>query len=282
MNDWDDWIGRSEIRTDRIDEARLTRWLATFDRTAPSGGDAPQGLHWCLGTPDAPTANLGRDGHPRREGKPQGFLPPIPLPRRMWASSKVEFIAPLRIGDAIERNSSIASIKEKQGASGRLVFVDIAHATMSGGETKLRETQSIVYREAAAADAPLAPPPTGADMFDPVDWETHHELRPTEALLFRYSALTFNSHRIHYDLAYAKGEERYRGLVVQGPLTATLLLDLARRRFGDNRLRRFEFRGLSPAVAGEPLHLVARGNGDIELAAFAADGRQVMQASATI
>lgn len=242
----------------------------------------PQGIHWCLGTPDAPTAALGRDGHPRRSSGPDAFLPPVPLPRRMWASSKIEFLAPLKVGDLIERHSSIASITEKKGATGRLVFVEIAHETLSEGDMKVRETQSIVYRDAAVADAPLSPPPLGTDGFDPADWNTHRTLSPSEALLFRYSALTFNSHRIHYDLAYARDEERYRGLVVQGPLTATLLLDLARRRFGDNGLRRFDFRGLSPAVAGEPLHLVLRGDGDIEFAAFAADGRQVMKASATI
>ncbi len=280
MSDWDGWIGRSETRRDRIGETGIDRWLAAFDRSAPDGGDVPQGFHWCLATPDAATSELGSDGHPRRDDRPDSFLPPIPLPRRMWAASKVEFLAPLRAAVAIERHSRIASITAKQGGSGALVFVDVEHETRADGEAAIRETQSIVYREAALPGAPLVPPPPGAGRFDPAPWDAHRALRPSEPLLFRYSALTFNSHRIHYDLPYARDEERYRGLVVHGPLTATLLLDLARRQFGDNRLRRFAFRGISPALAGEMLHLVLRGDREIELAAFAGDGRQVMQASA--
>ncbi|MGV7121274.1 FAS1-like dehydratase domain-containing protein [Sphingopyxis sp. 550A] len=280
MNDWDAWIGRSETRHDHVEAAQLVRWLATFDRPGTGSHEVPQGFHWCLATPDAPTTALGPDGHPRRDGGPDGFLPPVPLPRRMWAASKVEFLAPLCAGRAVERVSRIASVTEKSGGSGRLVFVEVEHDTRSDGETLLRETQSIVYREAAPPDAPLAPP-VGDGSFDPASWELHREIRPSEALLFRYSALTFNSHRIHYDLAYARNEERYHGLVVQGPLTATMLLDLARRRLGDNRLRQFAFRGLSPAISSEPLHLVLRGEQDLELAAFAGDGRQVMQASAS-
>lgn len=280
MNCWDAWIGRSETRPDRLDAAHLARWLATFDRPGTQSDAAPQGFHWCLAVPDAPTAALGPDGHPRRDDSPESFLPPIPLPRRMWAASKVEFLAPLYAGRAVERVSRVASITEKSGGSGRLVFVEVEHDTRMDGETALREAQSIVYREAAACDAPLSPP-VGDGRFDPAPWDVHREIRPSEVLLFRYSAQTFNSHRIHYDLPYACGEERYRGLVVHGPLTATLLLDLARRRFGDNRLRQFAFRGLSPAISGEPLHLVLRGEHEIELAAFADDGRQVMQATAS-
>jgi 3-methylfumaryl-CoA hydratase len=160
------------------------------------------------------------------------------------------------------------------------VFVDVSHETAGASGVAVRETQSIVYR-GAAADAPLSPPAPGTGSFDASGWAAHRTLTPTEPLLFRYSALTFNSHRIHYDLPYATAEERYRGLVVHGPLTATLLLDLARRELGDNALAGFSFRGLSPAICGEALHLVLRGQGaDIELAAFAADGRQVMAGSA--
>jgi 3-methylfumaryl-CoA hydratase len=280
MTDWDAWIGRSETRCDRVDAAQLARWLATFDRPGTGDGEVPQGFHWCLAVPDAPTAALGPDGHPRRDDGPDSFLPPIPLPRRMWAASKVEFLAPLYAGRAVERVSRVASITEKLGGSGRLVFVEVKHDTRMEGKTALRETQSIVYREAAGPDAPV-PPPAGDGRFGPALWDLHREIRPSEVMLFRYSALTFNSHRIHYDLPYACSEERYRGLVAHGPLTATLLLDLARRRFGDNRIRQFAFRGLSPAISGEPLHLVLRGDHEIELAAFADDGRQIMQASAS-
>ena len=281
MSEWQQWVGREEERRDRIDESALTRWLATLDREAPSDGAVPQGFHWCLALPDAPTASLGTDGHPRRTGDAQSFMPPIPLPRRMWASSKIEFLRPLRCGDAIARRSRIAAVTTKQGSSGSLVFVDVAHETRDGTGVAINEIQSIVFREAAAPDAPLSPPPPEDGRFDVGAWDAHRAIEPTAALLFRYSALTFNSHRIHYDRPYAIDEERYRGLVVHGPLTATLLLDLARRRFGNNALSRFAFRGVSPAVADEPLHLAIRGDGDaIELGAFAGDGRPVMRASA--
>ena len=281
MADWSAWIGREERRSDRIDPAAHRRWLATLDREAPGDGTVAQGYHWCLALPDAPTAALGEDGHPRRDESPNGFLPPVPQPRRMWASSRIEFIAPLLVGEAVERISRVAAITEKQGASGPLVFVDVAHETHGPDGLALREVQSLVYREAAPADAPLVPPAAGAGEFNPSAWEAHRVVTPDEPLLFRYSALTFNSHRIHYDAPYATGVERYRGLVVHGPLTATLLLDLARRELGDNVLASFAFRGVSPAICGEALHLAMRGSGgEIELSAFAADGREVMRGSA--
>lgn len=283
MSSWDDWIGREDVRRDHIDPAAVTRWLATLDRAAPADGSVPQAYHWCLGLPDAPTAILGADGHPVRQDSDDSFLPPIPLPRRMWAASKVEFLSPLRPGQSVARTSRVAAITEKQGGSGRLVFAEVAHETRGDGELAVRETQSIVFREPAPAGAPPAPPPPGDGSFDPSLWDAHRMIVPSEALLFRYSALTFNSHRIHYDLPYACQQEGYRGLVVHGPLTATLLLDLAQRRFGDNAVRRFAFRGTSPAICGEELHLALRGSGDaIELGAFAADGRQVMAATATV
>lgn len=283
MSDWDAWIGREDVRRDHVDPAAVTRWLATLDRSAPADGSVPQAYHWCLCLPDAPTATLGADGHPVREDSAGSFLPPIPLPRRMWAASKVEFLAPLRSGQSVMRTSRIAAITEKQGGSGKLVFAEVMHETHGDGEPVVRETQSIVFREPAPAGTPSTPPPPGDGNFDPSAWDAHRMLVPAEALLFRYSALTFNSHRIHYDLPYACDEEGYRGLVVHGPLTATLLLDLAQRQFGDNAVRRFAFRGTSPAICGEELHLALRGTGDaIELGAFAADGRQIMAATAAI
>jgi 3-methylfumaryl-CoA hydratase len=281
MGVWDAWIGREEVRTDRIDSGLAARWLATLDRDAPGDGNVPQGLHWCLCLPDAATAKLGPDGHPLRDDSQASFLPPIGLPRRMWASSKVEFFAPLRVGEAVTRNSRVQTITEKSGGSGQLVFVDVAHETCGESGLSIHEVQSIVYREAAGPDAALSLPKAEQGHVDLGGWSSHRMLTPSEPLLFRFSALTFNSHRIHYDLPYAQGEERYRGLVVHGPLTATLLLDLARREFGDNALTHFTYRGLSPAICGEALHLVMRGSGnEIEMAAFAADGRQVTAATA--
>jgi 3-methylfumaryl-CoA hydratase len=283
MGEWDPWIGREELRRDRVDPGLVARWCATLDRDAPGDGTAPQGLHWCLGLPDAPTAALGADGHPQRSDTPGAFLPPVPLPRRMWASSAVQFHAPLPVGAATTRTTRIAAITTKQGGSGTLVFIDLAHETRGGDVLLVSETQSLVYRAAAPAGAAAVPPPPGPARFDAAAWTVVRSIDPSPPLLFRYSALTFNSHRIHYDLAYATGEEGYRGLVVHGPLTASLLLDLARRHLGDNRLTTFRFRGTSPAIAGEPLHLaLCQDGGALALGAFAADGRQVMDASATI
>jgi 3-methylfumaryl-CoA hydratase len=282
MGEWDAWIGREERRPDRVDPALITRWCATLDRDAPADGNAPQGLHWCLGLPDAPTAALDADGHPRRNDLPHGFLPPIPLPRRMWASSAVQFHAPLPVAAAVSRTSQVAAITTKQGGSGTLVFVELVHRTFAQDRLLVSETQSLVYRTPAPAGAAPVPPPLGDTRFKAEAWAVVRTIVPSPSLLFRYSALTFNSHRIHYDLAYATGVEGYRGLVVHGPLTASLLLDLARRHLGDNRLTTFRFRGISPAIAGEPLHLVLREDaGALVLGAFADDGRQIMDAGAS-
>ena len=164
-----------------------------------------------------------------------------------------------------------------------MVFVEVDHETRADGVLAVSERQSIVYLEGLAPDAPLSPPATDEGGFDPAGWDVHREVIPDERLLFRYSALTFNTHRIHYDAPYAQRVERYRGLVVHGPLSTSLLLQLAGAHFGENRLASFTFRGVSPAICGEPLHLVLRGTGeDIEMGAFAADGRQVVKASATL
>jgi 3-methylfumaryl-CoA hydratase len=283
MSEWADWIGREERRTDRVDAAHLGRWLATLDREVPADGSAPQGFHFCLCTPDAPTRRLGLDGHPMRDESPASFLPPVPLPRRMWASSKIEFLAPLRPDQAFERRSRVLSVTAKQGGSGSLVFVDVEHENHADGALAVREVQSLVYREAVPAGSPPAPPAPGEGTFDPGEWEHHRMLVPGETLLFRFSALTFNTHRIHYDLPYAANEEGYRGLIVHGPLMATLLLDLAREKLGENVLKKFSFRAQSPAVCSEELHLVMRGSGEaIELGAFASDGRHVLSAAGAV
>jgi 3-methylfumaryl-CoA hydratase len=277
------WIGRETRSADRLDEGFADRWLATFDLARPHPPIMPQGIHLALCTPQAPTATLGEDGHPARDDSPDSFLPPFPMPRRMWASSKMQFIAPIAIGAVVERTSRVAAVSEKEGGSGRLAFVDVEHVTSANGTVAVIETQTLVYRDAAAPDAPLSPPPPGEGRFSPEGWEAHRSITPDARLLFRYSALTFNTHRIHYDAPYASEVERYRGLVVHGPLTASLLLQLAAQELGENRLRSFAFRGLSPAIADEPLHLVMRAKDEgYELAAFAGDGRQVTAARATI
>ena len=283
MRDWAAWIGR-EVRADDVLGASLARrWCATFDRKVPVDGVMPQGIHLCLCTPEAATQSLGEDGHPLRDDSEDSLLPPVPLPRRMWAASKMTFHAPLRVGQRIARVSRVASVTEKAGRSGAMVFVDVEHETHGDGALAVCEMQTLVYREAAAPDAPLQPPPISSGSFSADGYDFHRAIVPDPRLLFRYSALTFNTHRIHYDAPYARDIERYRGLVVHGPLTASLLLQLAGEAVGENRLKTFAFRGLSPAIADEPLHLVLERRGDaMELGAFATDGRQVMQASAEL
>ena len=279
---YDTWIGRETRATDKLDEGLALRWLATFDLPTPNPALMPQGIHFALCTPDAPTETLGEDGHPARDESAESFLPPFPMPRRMWASSDIEFIAPIAVGAAISRTSRVASITEKEGGSGKLAFVNVQHETTANGTLSVRETQTLVYRDAALPDAPLSPPESGNSTFDGSDWDAVRTLTPDPRLLFRYSALTFNTHRIHYDAPYARDVERYRGLVVHGPLTASLLLQLAASELGENRLRHFAFRGMSPAIAGEPLHLAMRRSEEgYEMGAFAPDGRQVTKANAS-
>lgn len=283
MADWQEWIGREQRSADQLGPALAARWCATFDRDAPAGQDMPQGIHLCLCTPEARTAQLGEDGHPARGESEASFLPPIPLPRRMWASSAMRFHRPIAIGANIERVSRVASITAKSGSRGEMVFVEVDHETSADGTLAVSERQTLVYLEALPSDAPLSPPEPSGNTFDPSAWDSHRAITPDERLLFRYSALTFNSHRIHYDAPYVRDVERYRGLVVHGPLTASLLLQLAAEKLGENRLAGFSFRGVSPAIDGEELNLVMREGGTgFELGAFSGDGREVTRARADL
>ncbi len=275
MSGWADWIGKSETRNDIIVPGLLHRFCATID--TPATDEIPQGLHWCLCLPDTPTAELGEDGHPAKGG----FLPPIPLPRRMWASSSVSFERPLQLGDEVSRVSTIASIEEKSGKSGDLVFVAIDHETRVGDRVAIRERQNLVYREPAKTAAPASLAGNGTPDLD--FWHWQQTIIPSEPLLFRYSALTFNSHRIHYDQSYAVQEEGYPGLVVQGPMMATLLLNLAASELGANKLSSFSFRGQSPAFANSAIYLVGKQEGEtITLAVLGNDGKEIMAAQAAI
>lgn len=280
---FNDWIGREIKAHDTLTPQHAAQWCATFDIDVPERWIMSQGIHFALCTPDAATGALGEDGHPARDNSADSFLPPFEMPRRMWASSDIRFIAPIAIGAVVERTSRVASISEKDGVSGKLAFVGIEHETKANGTLSVRETQTLVYREGAAPDADLSPPSLSDGSFDQSGWGAARTITPDPRLLFRYSALTFNTHRIHYDAPYASAVERYRGLVVHGPLIASLLLQLAASELGENRLRHFSFRGVSPAIAGEELHLVMRKSEDgFELGAFATDGRQITKASAQL
>ncbi len=283
MGQWDAWIERQMEQQDWLTPATLARFRATID-SAEIGDTGPQAIHWCLCLPDAPTASLAPDGHPQRGEEAAGILPPIPLPRRMWAASKVAFLNPIQAGEPIRRMSRLVAVTHKAGQSGPLVFVDIDHDTHAGERLAVRERQTLVYREAAPTQATeTAAPPADAIAPPLDDWDWYRSITPSSALLMRYSALTFNSHRIHYDAPYAVGEEGYRTLVVHGPLIATLLLDLAARALGGNALRHFAMRAQAPAFVDEPLHLVGKNSdGAVQLMALGSDGRTVMTADAQL
>ena len=241
------WIGRQESRDDVVTAAPVAALAATLDHAAPQSGDGdplPPLWHWLYFLPMPPRSQIGADGHPVRGG----FLPPVALPRRMWAGSRLEFHRPLLIGERIRRDSTIADVQHKRGRTGDLVFVVVRHEIHGTGQLAITEEQRIVYRGASSSNStaestaakatPAAPPPR------PADWQ--HVVHPDPVLLFRYSALTFNGHRIHYDRPYAISEEGYPGLVVHGPLLATLLLDGLRVNRPDARVAKFEFRAQRP------------------------------------
>ena len=237
-----DWIGRSEEVADIATATLYAALSATLDRPAarPATGDVlPPLWHWLYFLPLHRQSELGPDGHAKRGG----FLPPVPLPRRMWAGSQFEFHQPLHIGDALTRTSTIHDVTEKSGRTGPLVFVKVRHEVRRAGESELALTEfhDIVYREAPGADD-VAPPPKAA----PTDALWEKRWTPDDVLLFRYSALTFNGHRIHYDRRYVTEVEGYPGLIVHGPLIATLLLDLLRHQLPEAEVLRFEFRALRP------------------------------------
>lgn len=234
------WIGREETVSDFISIDLVQKFNATLDLPATNpvrGEAAPLLINYCLAQPSAPTHLLGEDGHPRRGG----FLPPVPLPRRMWAGSSLIFHGDLRVGDLVRRASRISDVNVKEGRSGVLCFVTVEHKVDVAGTLKVEETQNIVYREAALPQ----------DASKPVTAEaapagTHSRaIAVSTPLLFRYSALTFNGHRIHYDRRYATEVEHYPGLVFHGPLQATLLLNYAAELKGAAP-KKFTFRGLSP------------------------------------
>jgi 3-methylfumaryl-CoA hydratase len=235
-----EWLGKTETIQDIVTAAPVRALAATLDRPDPTPNDGtflPELWHWLYFLPCALQSEIGPDGHPKRGG----FLPPVPLPRRMWAGSRVQWLAPLSVGDRIERVSKIESVTHKAGRTGDLIFVLVKHAISNQHGLALIEEHDIVYRDAPGPDdKPVAPTPapTGAT------WSK--TITPDDVLLFRYSALTFNGHRIHYDRKYVTEVEGYPGLIVHGPLIATLLVDLVRQSIPGCRLKSFEFRAIRP------------------------------------
>ena len=245
---FDEWIGKTDqppadILTPRL----LSEFKATFAAILPAEQETPLGIHWCLFPPAVAESGLGLDGHPAKGG----FLPPIPLPRRMWAGGEIDFTAEIEPGDTVEKRSEIVSVERKEGRSGELHFVTVAHAYEVNGKAAIRERQSIVYRAAATKMLPKeAPNPARPRYYS----EQTFPISPVT--LFRYSALTFNAHKIHYDLQYAQEQKFYRDLVIHGPLQATALLNFA-KAVGKQTPRHFAYRGLAPATGAQTLTLGA-------------------------
>ena len=279
MPDLRDWVGRSETRHDTITAAPVRALGATLDHeptpVAP-GTPLPPLWHWLYLLPMHRQSEIGADGHARRGG----FLPPVALPRRMWAGGRFEFRAPLVVGDEISRTSTIEGVQAKTGRSGAMVFVTVRHDLRRAGDVQpaIVEHHDIVYRE-AKKPGDSDPPPQAAEAGAP--WQ--RELVPDEVLLFRYSALTFNGHRIHHDRRYATEVEGYPGLIVHGPLIATLLTDLLRREAPDAEVAAFRFKAVRPTFDGRPMRLNgARDGSTVRLWAQDHEGWLTMDASATL
>ncbi len=267
------WIGREAVETDTISTDLANRFAATFDleRTFAFGDTVPPLFHFCLAQTIAPTRQIGEDGHLKRGS----FLPPVPLPRRMWAAGSVHFSGDLHVGEAVKRISRIADVSIKSGRSGALCFVVVEHSLEARGRSLVTERQDIVYRgvdPAPKSGAPVSPAPVGANS---------RNVNADPVILFRYSALTFNGHRIHYDKPYAMGVEGYPGLVVHGPLQATLLINFATGIRGRPPAR-FAFRSQSPLFDDRPFTLNAEEvDGKLKLWTAAEAGPAAMTAEAT-
>ena len=269
------WIGRTETLHDTVTPAPLRALAATLDRDDAPADTVPPLWHWLYFLPAHRQSELGPDGHPKRGG----FLPPVALPRRMWAGSRLAFAAPLHVGERIARTSRIADVRLTQGRSGPLVFVQVDHEIAGEHGIAIRETHDIVYRDHPRAGAPAADPVPA-----PQDAAWSRRIVPDDVLLFRYSALTFNGHRIHYDRAYASGVEGYPGLVVHGPLIATLLLELLRRERPGATLTGYAFKAVAPLFDGAPFAVCGRPDGANAAALWACknDGRLAMRADAVL
>lgn len=247
-DDFSAWVGKQETVSDVLEPSRTNALCAAVGVVTDFkvGDPLPLLHHWLYFWNVQPPAGLGTDGHPAKGG----FLPPVLLPRRMWAGGRLKFEKPLHVGEQVSRTSTILKVQEKSGKSGQLVFVTVEHRLTGEQGLAIIEEQDLVYREAAAPGSIKGPAGEAAE--PQAQW--HRTIFPDEVMLFRYSALTMNGHRIHYDLPYARDEEAYPALVAQGPFQATCLAAMAQRELG-GALATFEFRGASPAFGGTTLHV---------------------------
>lgn len=274
------WIGTTQSVTERLCAFPAKAWASTLDIDDSNHTDinaVPPLWHWLYFLPINSLANTGNDGHATR-GE---FLPPVPLPRRMWAGSRLRFLAPITIGQMLNKRSVVQSVEHKSGRSGELVFVTVRHEISDADTVLLEEEHDIVYRQldAAPASQRAASKPVFAER---ANYAFERSFQADAVLLFRYSALTFNSHRIHYDHPYATNVEGYEGLVVHGPLIATLLLDLLRREQPERQVKGFTFRNISPVFDHETFFLrgMPMDDGVVHLWAQRADGGMIMDATA--
>ncbi len=273
--DWTAWIGRTEVVEDDICLAQALAAAATLEPlSSPTAGAAlPPLWHWFYFLPRAPQSKLGIDGHPQRGG----FIPPIPYPRRMFAGARIRFHQPLLIGQPARREGIIRNISQKTGRTGPLAFVTVGYQIFQNEMLCIEEEQDIVYREPGAP----VPAPVPVEL-PPVTDAITRTVTPDTRLLFRFSALTFNAHRIHYDRPYAQQEEGYPGLVVHGPLVAVLLMELARHHT-TRPITGFSFRSQAPIFDLAPFRLVARfGEDRVELEAQGPDGATALSATAAL
>lgn len=268
--DWSAFVGRGETVGQHLDETVLKRFLLVLGEAGATGGIVPPMAHWAYFLPMTANEDIGPDGHLKRGG----FMPPVTLPRRMFAAGATRFLRPLSTGREAACATRIADVAHKSGHSGDLVFVEVERTVSQSGAACVVERQTIVYRDAGAAVAPV-------ERGDPLALE-EPVWTPGPVDLFRFSAVTFNAHRIHYDEPYATAVEGYPGLVAHGPFTASMLCRLAARTAGGRRMTEFAFRAAAPLFAGQPVRLRAKADGDIvETAALRQDGLAAVTARAT-
>ena len=265
---WRAHVGRQEIRRQRLDTEAMRRFAAAQGASLDVAEETPPLGHWAYFLETVGHGGIGPDGHPRRGG----LLPPVRLPRRMFASAEMSFLAPLILDAEAELEITVADVRHRAGRSGDLVFVEVDRVIHQAGEARVTERQTIVYRGAGERVAPI----------EPTDLPPHRNAQvwnPTPVDLFRFSAVTFNSHRIHYDLPYATAEEGYPGLVVHGPFTAAKLFALAAER-SRGPIRGFAFRAVAPLFCGQPIYLAPGAEPD-EVQALRVDGAVAMSAKAS-
>ncbi len=273
-----DWVGSKEMREDLIAMAPVLGVSALLNRDSASvkaGSPLPALWHWFYFLPQVPTRQIASDGHPQRGG----FLPPVDLPRRMFAGSRMEIVNPLIVGDPATRVGTVINVNEKSGRSGKLVFVTVEYLIYQQDTLCIREEQDIVYKEAGGQ----VPKPVPLDEWPPLQPGSWSQIvEPSEVLLFRFSALTFNAHRIHYDRPYAIREEGYPGLVFHGPFTALLLAELAASN-SNRPIKAFSFQGRAPLFDLFPFRLIGSTiDNEVKLEAQSPTGTTAMTAKARL